>query len=147
MKIKDLKEIIKYKDDDMDVIMQIELDPDNYVASDIAYCGTIKDYQDNTNTLTFVSSRINTKNISNNIGFNSNNIAFKCKDKDGNEVIVVNALNSDHTENIPEDPMQIAIAKNIWSLCKISPEAGNAVMDLIGDEAYQKIMKLQSIDL
>ena len=140
MKIKDLKEIIKYKDDDMDVIMQIELDPDNYVASDIAYCGTIKDYQDNTNTLTFVSSRINTKVI-------SNNIAFKCKDKDGNEVIVVNALNSDHTENIPEDPMQIAIAKNIWSLCKISPEAGNAVMDLIGDEAYQKIMKLQSIDL
>ena len=35
-------------------------------------------------------------------------------------------------------------ANKIWNICKESPEMGNAVMDLIGDEAYHKVMKFHS---
>ena len=34
-------------------------------------------------------------------------------------------------------------ARKIWKICKESPEMGNAVMDLIGDEAYQRVMEYQ----
>lgn len=43
-------------------------------------------------------------------------------------------------------PIEIEVAKAIWDICKKSPEHGNAVMDVIGDQAYQKVMELQSID-
>jgi len=36
------------------------------------------------------------------------------------------------------------VAKQIWAIAGISPEHGNAVMDIIGEEAYQNIMRLQS---
>lgn len=36
-------------------------------------------------------------------------------------------------------------AKKIWAIAGESPEMGNAVMDLIGDEAYNKVMELQKI--
>ena len=31
-------------------------------------------------------------------------------------------------------------AKKIWDICKESPAMGNAVMDLIGSDAYMKIV-------
>ena len=45
-----------------------------------------------------------------------------------------------------DKPIEIEVAKAIWDICKKSPEHGNAVMDVIGDEAYQKVMELQSKD-
>lgn len=45
-----------------------------------------------------------------------------------------------------EKQIEIEVAKEIWDICKKSPEHGNAVMDVIGDEAYQKVMELQSKD-
>ena len=38
-------------------------------------------------------------------------------------------------------------AKKIWKVAGESPEMGNAVIDLIGDEAYNKVMELQKIQL
>mgnify|MGYP001237650712 FL=1 len=43
-----------------------------------------------------------------------------------------------------EKQIEIEVAKEIWNICKKSPEHGNAVMDVIGEEAYEKVMKLQS---
>ncbi len=43
-----------------------------------------------------------------------------------------------------EKQIEIEVAKEIWTICKKSPEHGNAVMDVIGEEAYEKVMKLQS---
>lgn len=51
------------------------------------------------------------------------------------------------TEQLPEklNDYKLKVAANkIWDICKESPEMGNAVMDLIGDEAYQKVMELHS---
>lgn len=36
------------------------------------------------------------------------------------------------------------VAKQIWAIAGITPEHGNAVMDIIGEEAYEKVMRLQS---
>lgn len=44
------------------------------------------------------------------------------------------------------DAILIDVAKKIWQICKESPEHGNAVMDLLGEETYNKIMKMQRID-
>ena len=43
-----------------------------------------------------------------------------------------------------EKQIEIEVAKEIWTICKKSPEHGNAVMDVIGEEAYKKVMELQS---
>lgn len=40
-------------------------------------------------------------------------------------------------------PILIDVAKKIWQICKESPEHGNAVMDLLGEETYNEIMQLQ----
>lgn len=40
--------------------------------------------------------------------------------------------------------IEIDAAKKIWAIAGISPEYGNAVMDIIGEEAYEKVMRLQS---
>lgn len=40
------------------------------------------------------------------------------------------------------DNVKTEVINLIWDICKISPEHGNAVMDIIGDEAYERIMKL-----
>jgi len=42
------------------------------------------------------------------------------------------------------EKIEIEVAKDIWEICKKSPEHGNAVMDVIGEEAYQRVMELQS---
>lgn len=42
--------------------------------------------------------------------------------------------------------LEIEVAKEIWNICKKSSEHGNAVMDLIGEEAYNKVMRLQAKD-
>lgn len=34
-------------------------------------------------------------------------------------------------------------ATQIWAICKESPEMGNAVMDLIGEEGYQNVLKFK----
>lgn len=34
------------------------------------------------------------------------------------------------------------VAKDIWNLCRKSPEHGNAVMDIIGEDAYNNVMRL-----
>ena len=38
------------------------------------------------------------------------------------------------------------IAKEIWSIDAKSPEYGNALMDLLGEEIYNKVMILQEED-
>lgn len=43
-----------------------------------------------------------------------------------------------------EKQIEIEVAKEIWNICKKSPEHGNAVMDVIGEEAYVNVMHLQS---
>ena len=39
--------------------------------------------------------------------------------------------------------IKIDVAKRIWKIAGLSPEHGNAVMDILGEEAYQKVMHLQ----
>lgn len=39
-----------------------------------------------------------------------------------------------------------AAAEKIWDICKESPEMGNAVMDLIGDEAYKRVMMFKNLE-
>lgn len=46
-----------------------------------------------------------------------------------------------------ENTNVVNAAKKIWAIAGESPEMGNAVMDLIGDEAYNKVMELQKIQL
>lgn len=38
------------------------------------------------------------------------------------------------------------VAIKIWNICRLSPEHGNAVMDVIGNESYNKVMELQKDD-
>lgn len=38
--------------------------------------------------------------------------------------------------------VNLDVANEIWKTCAISPEHGNAVMDIIGEEAYQRVMDL-----
>ena len=40
----------------------------------------------------------------------------------------------------PTEDDKKAAATKIWNICKESPEMGNAVMDLIGSDAYMKIV-------
>lgn len=40
--------------------------------------------------------------------------------------------------------MEKEIANKIWDIAAKSPEHGNALMDLLGEEAYVKIMSLQN---
>lgn len=42
--------------------------------------------------------------------------------------------------------MEILIAKEIWSIAAKSPEYGNALMDFLGEEIYNKVMILQKED-
>lgn len=46
---------------------------------------------------------------------------------------------------IERSPMETEtlIAKEIWNIAAKSPEYGNALMDLLGEEIYNKIMILQ----
>ena len=46
---------------------------------------------------------------------------------------------------IERSPMETEtlIAKEIWNIAAKSPEYGNALMDLLGQEIYNKIMILQ----
>ena len=39
--------------------------------------------------------------------------------------------------------LRVEVAKKIWKIAGISAEHGNAVMDIIGEEAYQHVMNLQ----
>lgn len=39
---------------------------------------------------------------------------------------------------------EILVAKEIWNIASKSSDYGNAVMDLLGEEIYNKIMTLQS---
>lgn len=36
-------------------------------------------------------------------------------------------------------PEIVEAAQKIWAICKISPEMGNAVMDTIGCDAYDRV--------
>ena len=38
--------------------------------------------------------------------------------------------------------LKMDVANEIWGICKLSPQHGNAVMDIIGDDAYQEVMRL-----
>lgn len=40
--------------------------------------------------------------------------------------------------------IKIDVAKKIWEIAAISSAHGNAVMDIIGEEAYLNVMRLQS---
>ena len=39
--------------------------------------------------------------------------------------------------------MQVEVAKLIWEIAGRSAEHGNAIMDVLGEEAYLNVMKLQ----
>lgn len=41
-----------------------------------------------------------------------------------------------------EDYAKLDVAADICKICVISPEHNNAVVDLIGEEAYQRVMDL-----
>ena len=43
-----------------------------------------------------------------------------------------------------EDLLKIEVANKIWDIAKISPEHGNALMDLLGTEVYEKISMIQT---
>lgn len=43
--------------------------------------------------------------------------------------------------------IKVEVAKKIWEIAGISSEYRNAVMDLIGEEAYEKVMKMQKENL
>lgn len=40
--------------------------------------------------------------------------------------------------------INVETAKLIWNIAKKSPEHGNAVMDVLGEEIYTHVMRLQS---
>lgn len=40
--------------------------------------------------------------------------------------------------------IEIDVAKKIWAIADISPEHGDAVMDVIGEDGYKNVMKLQA---
>ena len=42
---------------------------------------------------------------------------------------------------------QVEVAKMIWTIAGISSEYGNAVMDVIGEDAYNRVMRLQKENL
>ena len=41
--------------------------------------------------------------------------------------------------------LEVKAAKKIWEIAGESPEMGNAVMDLLGDEGYNKVMEMQKL--
>jgi hypothetical protein len=45
---------------------------------------------------------------------------------------------------INQEEITMEVAQKIWNIAKISPDHGNALMDLIGEEAYKKVMRLIS---
>ena len=50
-------------------------------------------------------------------------------------------------DNVEVTPINVEAAKKIWDIAKISPEMGNAVMDVLGDEVYDRVMKIQSTEV
>lgn len=46
--------------------------------------------------------------------------------------------------NIEKTKINVDTAKKIWEIAKISPDYGNAVMDILGEDAYCRVVKLQS---
>lgn len=43
--------------------------------------------------------------------------------------------------------IKVEVAKEIWNIAAKSPKYGNAVIDIIGEEAYLNVMKLQKENL
>ena len=43
--------------------------------------------------------------------------------------------------------IKVEVAKEIWNIAAKSSKYRNAVMDVIGEEAYQNVMKLQKEDV
>jgi len=41
------------------------------------------------------------------------------------------------------EKIQVEVAQKIWDIAKISPEHGNALIDVLGDEVYNKITRMQ----
>lgn len=38
--------------------------------------------------------------------------------------------------------IRLEVMEDIWNICKKSPEHGNAVMDIIGEEAYKEVSEI-----
>lgn len=51
------------------------------------------------------------------------------------------------TDKAFKDYQHRVAANKIWDICKESPEMGNAVMDLLGDEGYKNVMMSKSSDV
>ena len=45
---------------------------------------------------------------------------------------------------IPTNETMVDVANKIWEIVQISAEHGNAVIDLIGDEAYAEVERLHT---
>ena len=41
------------------------------------------------------------------------------------------------------DKYQVDVARRIWNICKLSPEHGNAVMDLLGEDLYKRLWRFK----
>ena len=41
--------------------------------------------------------------------------------------------------------LKVSVSKLIWKIAGISPEMGNRVMDILGEERYSKVMKYQKL--
>ena len=44
-----------------------------------------------------------------------------------------------------EEERVIEVARRIWEIAAESPEAGNAVMDTLGEECYIRVMRLAAV--
>ena len=44
----------------------------------------------------------------------------------------------------PTQETMVDVANRLWSVAQISAEHGNALMDIIGDNAYNTVMKLHT---
>ena len=48
------------------------------------------------------------------------------------------------SEHVPTHKDRIDLAKKIWAIAGESPVMGNALMDVLGEKTYKKIMRLQA---
>jgi len=65
------------------------------------------------------------------------------KGSDNEEQIIAHNQNIATLEEYIRRLQEIDIARRIWNIAKISPEYGNSLMDFLGSEIYDKVMKIQ----
>ena len=41
--------------------------------------------------------------------------------------------------------INVEVARKIWEIAKLSSDHGNALVDVLGDEIYSRVMKIQGV--